>query len=68
MKIIKSGRGGGKKPVTFVCKECGCVFVAEPTEYSTRKCFSSLEMFNVHSCKCPECGEHVTETEVVPDD
>ena len=68
MEIIKHGFGGSRKRQNFACHECGCVFIAEPTEYRTRRCYSTLELFDVHSCACPECGEMVTETEVVRDD
>ena len=56
MEIIKHGFGGSRKRQNFACHECGCVFIAEPTEYRTRRCYSTLELFDVHSCACPECG------------
>lgn len=53
MKIIKAG----KKPEykrRFECRECGCVFIAEKSEYRTvaeeYQCVSYV-------CKCPCCGE-----------
>lgn len=49
MKILKHGE---KKTVKFVCKNCGCEFIAQTKEFDVQKFNSST----AYSCHCPECG------------
>lgn len=68
MEIIKHGNGAKRSPRTFICKECGCTFVARPTEYRTRKCFNQYACYDIHQIDCPDCGETVVETEEIKDE
>ena len=49
MQIIKHGN---LKPRYFICKYCGCEFIADKSEYKTA---ASGDNFFVY---CPECDTH----------
>lgn len=55
MEILKHGRVNDiKKQVRFKCNGCGCVFIANDTEFHTYiGCITGNRRY---SCKCPECG------------
>lgn len=65
MKIIKQGEVKRKlKPLQFECRECGCVFEADNTEYK----FSHADLYPgelddeeilVYYCLCPTCDSKV---------
>ena len=54
IKVIIPGkkRHMGKK---FQCRECGCEFVADSTEY-LRQPSDDYFLAVVYMCKCPCCG------------
>lgn len=57
MKIlIPGGENRTKKPKKFECLECGCIFVADNTEYTDE----STEVGPFFSINCPSCGKLVT--------
>lgn len=54
MEIIKVGDISRLKHIReFECEECGCVFLADGTEYS----YAGMQ-FNTsyYKCECPTCG------------
>ena len=55
VKIIKHGESAKLIPdITFSCKKCGCVFVAEFGEYNINySCFLGTTYYEAH---CPECN------------
>lgn len=54
MKIIKEGDANLlKEPITFTCDRCGCVFIADKTEYTVENSHSRGEYCY---CKCPYCS------------
>ena len=53
MKIIKDGnRVKLDKPRRFLCKQCGCLFEAVRSEYSSDSQYNETYYF----CKCPFCN------------
>lgn len=59
MKIERAGslrdaRRYQRRPARFVCRACGCVFVADKNEYSD---MSNQRDGDMYSCGCPCCGE-----------
>ena len=60
MKVIKHGRKKDKKPdVTFTCKKCGCVFIAEWGEYTRH--YGQIQGGTYYEVHCPECNGIVGE-------
>jgi hypothetical protein len=60
MEIIKAGDLSLlKKPKTFECPYCGCVFKANNTEYTY-----SGSQYNIsyYKCECPTCENMVNAT------
>ena len=62
MKIVVKGKPEKRLPVRFVCEFCGCIFIADKTEYQIAQetiladCvegYSKIE--SIYSCKCPCC-------------
>lgn len=54
MKILAQGHMElARKPKTFKCLECGCVFEADNTEY---KYDGSQYNQDYYVCACPCCG------------
>lgn len=59
MKIIQSGDLKRlKKVIRFQCKECGCVFEADCTEYKWQ--YSQRENVGWYEIKCPTCDNWCT--------
>lgn len=57
MKILKHG---GLKSRKFICWYCGCEFVADVSEYTTKMvCGEPIW----HSAHCPECDMETTNSE-----
>lgn len=57
MKIlVAGGKNKTKKPKKFECFDCGCIFVADNTEYIDE----STEIGPFFSISCPSCGALVT--------
>ena len=50
MKILKHGKLEARK---FICGNCECQFVADPSEYST---VSSGGVVLWYEANCPDCG------------
>jgi hypothetical protein len=50
MQILKHGNLKSRK---FTCSNCGCEFVADPTEYGTTVVKGIVLWCHAH---CPECG------------
>lgn len=57
MKILKHGN---LKPRKFICKDCGCEFVANISEYSSYP--NSATGFWLYS-DCPECEARTFDSE-----
>lgn len=56
MKIIIPGDATRLKKIkSFTCKECGCVFEADKTEYRSESQYNE----EYYACKCPTCGQWV---------
>lgn len=55
MKIIKEGKvpTGTKR---FECKECGCIFEADKSEYVFPSSLAFQRDGIVAECKCPTCN------------
>lgn len=56
MRIIREGNLHHAK--YFKCKECGCLFEADDTEYEEAPWTAKLQGFDCR-CKCPCCGKWV---------
>ena len=64
MEILQHGRLTAG-PVGFECKDCGCVFAADPREYRKNEGRFHGTKYKIYLCNCPECGEEcVTTVEV----
>lgn len=57
MRILKHG---DLKPRKFVCRFCGCEFVAEIGEY---KITNPAENYFWYSVYCPECDSYIDNSE-----
>lgn len=57
MIVLKQG---SKKPLKFVCKYCGCEFVAEVGEYNTYTNNGSVSYCYAY---CPNCVTEVVDSE-----
>ena len=57
MEIIKPGDVNKiLKPKRFICPNCGCVFMADCTEYS----YAGMQYNQPHyQCLCPTCCRNV---------
>lgn len=54
MKIIQHGDLKKNKPdVRFECQQCGCIFVAEWSEYEKHSSQRDGDWYEAH---CPECN------------
>ena len=59
MKILKQGRKT-KKYKRFECKTCGCVFLAERSEYKFEGRYFTMDGYeDRYSCPCPNCYDKV---------
>ena len=60
MKLIKQGdpnkANGG---VEFECDQCGCIFVADRTEWKYAPQMAQQRGEGTYICKCPCCGKEV---------
>jgi DNA-directed RNA polymerase subunit RPC12/RpoP len=56
MKILKHGN---LKPRKFICKDCGCEFIADVTEYTQYACNRTVLWWYID---CPECGGRVNDS------
>ena len=45
----------------FECRECGCIFEADKTEYQYRKECICSDYVDVYTCECPDCNNVVEE-------
>lgn len=43
----------------FECKTCGCVFLADKSEYAGTWDYSTPLVSIVYVCECPCCGDEV---------
>lgn len=60
MKIIKPGNVKKIKQIkTFDCNFCGCLFVADNTEYKIGSQYNQMYYY----IKCPFCGRNVYKEE-----
>lgn len=57
MKILKHGK---QMPRKFVCKLCGCEFVAEQNEYETMISGGNIIGYSIY---CPDCNVEVCGSE-----
>jgi len=58
MKIIQQGDNNKVTDIKrFVCKECGCVFEADNTEFKAEYAYG--QYLEGYSCDCPNCGKSV---------
>ena len=57
MKILKHG---DLKPRKFICKDCGCEFVADAREYGS---YGSNRVIICWYADCPECDARTTVSE-----
>lgn len=57
MKILKHGNLSLRK---FICKNCGCEFVADNTEYWQAECNGKVLWW---IAECPECDNRTTDSE-----
>lgn len=56
VKIIKPGNPDAprlRRLKVFTCQECGCVFEADPGEYSAEQQYNDVDYY----ARCPCCGE-----------
>lgn len=59
MMILKHGDPDRlRKPKNFTCDACGCVFVAERQEYTTRQV--DYDGSTIYEAVCPECYSKAT--------
>ena len=59
MKIIKPGTRYGvsiNPKHTFCCKQCGCEFEADSSEYKAASQIAYIHDGIVAKCKCPSCS------------
>lgn len=55
MEIITKGSYFAKK-IKFECKTCGCVFLANETEYKPACSLAQMHDNIQYECECPCCG------------
>lgn len=59
MMILKHGDPDRlRKPKNFTCDACGCVFVAERQEYTTRQV--DYDGSTIYEAVCPDCHSKAT--------
>ena len=58
MKVIKHGDVYSQK--SFECDMCGCVYIAENSEYHFEPMETHKESGDLYVCSCPECGARNT--------
>lgn len=60
MEILKHGNIKKLEFQKFCCKECGCVFIADNTEYTNciAEPYAHYDLIEF-SCICPTCGQTV---------
>lgn len=51
MKVIKQGNYDLKQTKRFHCKNCGCIFEADKSEYKDYVQYNQTE----YLCECPTC-------------
>lgn len=62
MRVIKYGDTNRLRGIRrFICKECGCEFEADKTEY--KYIFDQREDCGWYSIRCPTCNQLVTKDE-----
>lgn len=52
MKIIKQGNYDPNRTKRFECKNCGCIFEADKSEYKDYFQYNQTDYY----CECPTCG------------
>lgn len=57
MNILKQG---DPKPLKFICKYCGCEFVAEVREYNT---YTNNGVVSYCYTYCPNCDTEIVDSE-----
>lgn len=58
MKVIEHGDVYSQK--SFKCDMCGCVYIAENSEYHFEPWQNHEESGDLYVCSCPECGARNT--------
>lgn len=53
--IIEGDLNRLNKVKRFICRECGCVFEADKTEYTADSQYNDI----YYKCTCPTCGNTV---------
>lgn len=61
MKILVAGNPEkAKNAITFTCPKCGCVFIADETDYVFHVDFRNESWYEV---RCPTCGKLIQQDE-----